>query len=152
MGISNGGMLAYLLACKLSDRIAAIADLSGAMNINNCTPQEPVSVLIFHGTDDPVIRYNGGEPLENSDWHKRIDNPTSFAVSFWKNQNRCLPTSNKIIKGNIIQETYSGCANNTEVTLYTITGGGHDTPNIINGRSTTDIIWDFFNTHPKYKS
>src|SRR5690606_7692003 len=45
-GMSNGGMMAYRLACELSDKIAAIAGVSTTM-VNNtpCSPNEAVPVL-----------------------------------------------------------------------------------------------------------
>src|SRR4030042_572429 len=41
-GISNGGMMSYLLACQLSDKIAAIAPVAGTMGMNSCLPAQPV--------------------------------------------------------------------------------------------------------------
>src|SRR4051812_17686664 len=51
-GMSNGGMMAYRLACELGDRIAAIASVSGPMEIAGVRPARPVSVIHFHGTED----------------------------------------------------------------------------------------------------
>jgi polyhydroxybutyrate depolymerase len=149
LGISNGGMLAYILTCKLSDKIASIADITGAMNITDCSPTQPVSVLIVHGTADPVIRYEGGKPLNNPDWIRRLDNPTSYALSFWSRYNQCSQTPTRNQYGDIIKETYTNCSNETEVTLYTIVGGGHYYPETINNRSSADIVWEFFKSHPK---
>ncbi|HUJ70694.1 MAG TPA: PHB depolymerase family esterase, partial [Verrucomicrobiae bacterium] len=66
-GISNGGMMTYRLACELSDKIAAIAPVAGALNLENCQPTRPVSVIIFHGTADEHVLYNGGEPIRRVD-------------------------------------------------------------------------------------
>ena len=51
-GISNGGIMCYRLASELSDRIAAIAPVSGTMGTLTCNPKRPVSVIHFHGTED----------------------------------------------------------------------------------------------------
>jgi polyhydroxybutyrate depolymerase len=59
-GISNGGMFAYHLACDLSDKIAAIAPISGALMDPTCVPRRPVSVLIYHGTGDKFVPWKGG--------------------------------------------------------------------------------------------
>ena len=62
LGHSNGGFMAYRLACDHADLIAGIVSLEGAMNEDSsaCDPSEPVSVVEIHGTADTVIRYEGG--------------------------------------------------------------------------------------------
>src|SRR5262249_41276708 len=59
-GMSNGAILAYRLASELSDRIAAIAPVSGPMGTEKCNPTRPVPVLHFHGTDDDFAPFKGG--------------------------------------------------------------------------------------------
>src|SRR5579859_6759791 len=48
-GISNGGMMAYRLACEASDLFAAIAPVSGVQDVTSCKPAQPVSVFHIHG-------------------------------------------------------------------------------------------------------
>ncbi|HEX7364627.1 MAG TPA: PHB depolymerase family esterase [Dehalococcoidia bacterium] len=158
-GISNGGMMCYLLACQLSDKIAAIAPVSGAMEMDNCYPTQPVSVIIFHGTADEHVLYYGGKPLKQADNHPRIDKPVSYAVNFWVEANDCVPAPQKEVMGNIIEETYGDGKDDTEVVLYTIVDGKHawpgGTPGWFGGDeptkeiSATDVIWNFFSSHPK---
>ena len=58
-GISNGAMMSYRVACELSDQVAAIAPVEGALNVD-CHPSAPVSVLIFQGTAVRLVPFNGG--------------------------------------------------------------------------------------------
>ncbi len=58
-GISNGGMMCYRLAAELSDRIAAIAPVAGAMAIEEAKPIRPVSVMHFHGKSDSMVPFSG---------------------------------------------------------------------------------------------
>lgn len=60
-GHSNGGILAYRLACELSDRIAAIGVQSSALEVSPCEPSTPVSVLHIHGADDQNLPIGGGQ-------------------------------------------------------------------------------------------
>ncbi|MBI5712565.1 MAG: prolyl oligopeptidase family serine peptidase, partial [Chloroflexi bacterium] len=131
-GISNGGMMSYKLACELADKIAAIAPVAGALNVE-CKPSQPVSVIAFHGTDDQSVLYEGGVPKKQADSHERTDKSVAYAVSFWVKQNGCGTTPQKTGKGNIVSEIYSGCKNNTGVALYTIKGGGHAWPGGVGG-------------------
>lgn len=62
-GISNGGAMSHVLACELSDRIAAVAPIGGAMQwttSRTCTAANPVAVMHVHGTADPCWVYEGG--------------------------------------------------------------------------------------------
>ena len=71
-GMSNGGIMAYLLASELSDRIAAIAPVSGPMGTETCGPKRPVSVMHFHGTADEFAPYKGGKgskPLSGTQFY-----------------------------------------------------------------------------------
>jgi len=60
VGHSNGGMMAYRLACELSSRFTAIGVAAGAMMVDSCAPTEPVSVLHLHGELDNVVPVSGG--------------------------------------------------------------------------------------------
>ncbi|MEK6959090.1 MAG: PHB depolymerase family esterase [archaeon] len=158
-GLSNGAFLSYKLACEMSDTFAAVAPVAGSLT-GTCNPTDPVSILIFHGTDDQLVPYSGGVGTASADV-REPDQPVSFAVNFWVSRNQCTTTPGVEQFGSIKAETYSACLNSTEVKAYTIYGGGHAWPGgkegIQNGNvdkptaeiSATDIIWEFFSKHPK---
>ncbi len=157
-GMSNGGMMTYRVACELSDKIAAAAPVAGALNLENCQPARPVSMIIFHGTADEHVLYNGGEPLKRADTHRRVDKPVSYAVAFWVKQNGCSEIPERQEKGSIRTEIYRGGKEGTEVALYTVKGGGHAWPGgeayLLGSEPTreisaTDLMWEFFTRHPK---
>ncbi len=54
-GMSNGGFFASLLACRLADRVAAIAPVAGTMPLADCAPARPVPVLLTFGRADDVV-------------------------------------------------------------------------------------------------
>ncbi len=61
-GLSNGAGMSFVLACTLSDRIAAIGGVAGAYTYpwDACNPSRPVPLIAFHGMQDQVVPYNGG--------------------------------------------------------------------------------------------
>ena len=61
-GHSNGHFMTYKYACTHSSRVAAIAGLAGAMDIDprTCKAKSPVNVLHIHGSADEVVLPNGG--------------------------------------------------------------------------------------------
>ena len=65
-GYSNGGFMAYHMACKGLPELRAVASLSGTSYVEDstCDGAPPVSVLHIHGSEDDVILYEGdrGEP------------------------------------------------------------------------------------------
>ncbi len=157
-GISNGGMMAYRLACELSDQLAAIAPVAGALNVE-CKPTQPVSVIAFHGTADRNVLYDGGVPKQQADPHPREDKSVAYAMAFWSQHNRCAGTPTRAERGNIVHDTYANCANRTGVELYAIKGGGHAWPGgdrltaLLDAPtreiSATELMWEFFKQHAK---
>jgi polyhydroxybutyrate depolymerase len=64
-GSSNGAFMALEITCQLNDRIAATAAVKGYMSpeqINNCNPSKPTSIIQMHGTEDPLVPYDGVLP------------------------------------------------------------------------------------------
>jgi polyhydroxybutyrate depolymerase len=59
-GFSNGGQMSYRVALEMSDRIAAIAPMSGGRLAEGSRPSRAVPVLHFHGTADGAYPVKGG--------------------------------------------------------------------------------------------
>lgn len=57
-GFSNGGMLAYRMACERPGFFAAMAVVAAA-HVTECRPVRPVPVLHVHGTGDGTVPYAG---------------------------------------------------------------------------------------------
>jgi len=149
-GISNGGMMSYRLACEMADRIAAIAPVEGAQDVE-CRPSGPVSILIFHGTADFLVPYNGGTtPFQLGS--KRSDASVPSTVSFWVKQDGCSTAPERNETKQLRIDTYTGCKDGAGLTLYTIFRGRHMWPGTVLSRNNipaTDIMWSFFAAHPK---
>lgn len=137
-GFSNGGTFAEYAGCKLADRIAAIAPVSGSLpvyDVPSCHPSRPLSVLTIAGTSDPIMPYNGGKiHLLHTDRGTVIS--AQKTAAFWAANARCAPTPQTTAlppaapaDGTSVQRTaYSQCAPGTNVEFYTIQGGGHAWP------------------------
>ncbi|MCA9489206.1 MAG: alpha/beta fold hydrolase, partial [Myxococcales bacterium] len=61
VGHSNGGFMAWRLACEIPERLAGIASLAGAtwLDAADCREEAPLSALQMHGTVDDTILYDG---------------------------------------------------------------------------------------------
>jgi polyhydroxybutyrate depolymerase len=148
-GFSNGGFLSHRLACEASTRIAAIAPVAGMMGISECNPTRPVPVMHFHGTSDTIVPYAGGG---FSGYRSAADTDAG-----WATRNGCdTTTTETFASGDSRCVSHGGCDGGSEVTLCTITGGGHTWPgggyfpggHITTDLSATDAMWAFFEAHP----
>lgn len=158
-GVSNGGMMAHRLGCQLSRQIAAVAAVAGALPREICVPEEPVAVIMFHGTADRYVPYEGGQSEKNPLPHEPvIHTSVRDTVAFWMKHDGCNPQPRVETDGPIKKETFSGGRDHTEVILYTIHGGGHTWPGTRVGEpdpadpmqriAATPLIWQFFADHP----
>jgi polyhydroxybutyrate depolymerase len=124
-GYSNGGFMAYKLACQLSHRIAAIASVGGVISSNteaNCNPLRTMPVLQIHGTNDPWVSING-----NTGWLS-VDQ----TLSYWTNYNNCVEADTIILPDldqtdgcSVEKISYTNCSN---VIYYKVINGGHTWP------------------------
>lgn len=167
-GISNGGMMAYSAGAELSDRVAAIALIAGSIGgqttansqlVVPADPRSPVAVIAFHGMEDQHVLYVGGNsPMALQDG--RIDISVAGSIDFWVTANGCdtTPEGEEQAEGNILIDTYRGCAGGAEVVLVTIVDGGHAWPGamerLVGDDPTQDIsanqmMLEFFLAHPK---
>jgi polyhydroxybutyrate depolymerase len=149
-GISNGAMMSYRLACELSDKIAAIAPVEGAMNVD-CRPSQPVSAIVFHGTADRVVPFNGGStPFQPAG--RRTDGSVAGAVGFWVKEDACASSPARHETAEVDTTIYSGCKDGAGVALYAIQGGRHIWPGHPfsgNHVPATNLMWSFFTQHAK---
>ena len=151
-GMSNGGFMSFLLACQLSEKIAAVASVTGSMTqdtFDDCNAQHPTPVLQIHGTDDGVVLYNGNN----------LSIPIADVISYWVDFNNCetTPTTTTlpdvdVSDGSTIEHSvYEDGDNGITTEHMKVIGGGHTWPgSVINTAGTNqDIdasmeIWLFF--------
>jgi polyhydroxybutyrate depolymerase len=96
-GHSNGGMMAYRLACDLSNKITAVAIVTGALMDPTCRPEKQVSLIHIHGDLDATVPYQGGAKFETPniyysvlDYAKAIPCNGSTASNITRDEERYL--------------------------------------------------------------
>jgi polyhydroxybutyrate depolymerase len=123
-GVSNGGGMAALLACAMSDKIAAVATVAGAYaDLPGCEPPRPVSLLEIHGTSDQTVPYGGRSGEDTGS-----DSVLAFVQS-WIERDHCAgdgaPTQ---IAPDVVRYDWVPCASGTEVEHLKVIGGEHAWP------------------------
>jgi len=162
-GMSNGGMMSYLLGDILADRFAAIAPVGGTMGNPTCSPSRPVPLLHIHGTDDQFVRWEGGVGERSKS--KLNFHSVDHAIQNWIAANRAqtAPTVESFpveVQDGTSIERFAFAAtgdDSAEVILLKIHGGGHTWPGKesrleLLGTTTHNldaniVIWDFFQRH-----
>lgn len=137
VGHSNGGFMAYRLACEAIPGLTAIVSLAGGTyaHADDCRAPSAVSVLQIHGNRDLVIRYEGGPLKGPSGWTESVPGAEA-SVLRWAERAGCdlnaveelTPIDTDLfVEGaeTSIQRWREGCAGGTAHELWTIKGGGH---------------------------
>lgn len=156
-GISNGGTMVLLLGCNLPDLIAAVAPVAGSYG-SGCQNPRHAAIVAFNGTADPNVPFEGGPTFtgpEHTPSGART-NSARAALRVWAQSGGASGDAvSERIASDVILEKYSN-----DVWLYVIEGGGHTWPGATQeaaaplGKTTrsikaTDLLWEFFRTHPR---
>ena len=140
-GMSNGGYMSYALACNMSDKIAAIASVTGSMTndtYNECATTRPVPVLQIHGLRDVIVPYIGNEGSKS----------ISDVMEFWAQNNSCDTEPLRAVADYedfaVYYDYYQNCLNKADVELILSSKMGHTWPWVNNeGFSASEDIWRF---------
>jgi polyhydroxybutyrate depolymerase len=161
-GFSNGAAFTYDLACRLSQRIAAIAPVGENMtkvSYDECEATKPTGIISFHGTADESRPYNGIEGYNLS--YEQIN-------SFWTilNETETEPTiaeinTNTEDGSSVELYTWEKGRNCSTVEHYKIINGGHSWPNpnaeswgkgddVNRDIDTNVLIWNYVSEYDLY--
>ena len=158
-GFSGGARMSSMVACRLADRVAAVAPVAGLRagraagsdfsepDAQDCRPSKAVRVLAIHGTDDRTNPFSGGGGVR---WGYSVER----AAARWANLDHCesAPRSDKV-SSQVTRVQYGACGGGSAVVLYRIDapeaqGGGHVWPG---GRRSppselkaTELVLEFF--------
>ncbi len=160
IGHSNGGYLAYHMACQNADLIAAIASVSGStfLDTNSCSPSEPVNILQIHGTADQYQFYAGGANVIANGWLANLPPFPSApqSVQTWAGYNGAsgpvtdpaptLDLTTDVAGLDTLVTRYTNAPPGGAVELWTVVGGTHY-PNLTPQFAPVVIDWLF--AHPK---
>jgi polyhydroxybutyrate depolymerase len=167
-GFSNGAIFCHYLAARRSTLFAAIAPVSGQLAFpfsKKFRPKDSVSVLEIHGTSDPVVPYNGGRITDDGGEVIGVE----ATVEYWSRADGCksrylqLPMADLNPNDDCYPDKFlwADGRHDTDVVLCRVVGGGHTWPgstlpfyffflgNVCLDFNASQMIWDFFRSHPK---
>jgi polyhydroxybutyrate depolymerase len=156
-GISNGGIMAYTLACRTA--VFAAIGPDSATELGRCPGPHPLSVIHIHGTADKRIPYQGGE----GEGVAHIDGPSVPSLNArWRDIDHCAAPA--VRTAGAVTTSTASCPAGRAVELITIAGAGHQWPGSAprpliqrllgtdppsTALNATQVIWQFFAAHPR---
>ena len=159
-GYSEGGIFSYELGCRLNNRIAGFASVSGSMlvdafrvsyyNLGNCSPIHPTAVLLIPGTSDfsPHSSYSGLQPYYMS---------VNEITTYWANHNNTntnptvtsVPNTNTSDGSTVEMRIWENGDNCVAVQELKVINGGHDWPGSSGNMdiNASEEIWKFLSKY-----
>lgn len=163
-GMSNGSMMTQRLACELGDRIAAIGPVAGLLPDvleGACVDAPPMPTMMFFGTDDPLMPYEGGELALGAGG---VVLSAEATLAFWADQAGCageanvtpLPAGEEEDGVQVLEHRFQDCSGDAIVVMHELRDGGHTwpggwqyLPEVAIGKTAEDVdasrlLWAFF--------
>jgi polyhydroxybutyrate depolymerase len=134
-GHSNGGSMAYRLACEAADVFAAVNPVCGWMGLTSCKPSRPIAILEIRALEDSTVAYNGGG----------IAGSAASELKKWLDFNMCMDTPVQS-SANGVCTTHTACAAGTQV-MECHPHGEHNffySSNNTDHLLVPDTAWPFF--------
>ena len=129
LGYSNGGYMAYRLACDLSYRITAFSSVAGNMFLDDefdCIDQSrDIPIFHVHGTEDPINSYfpgGNGVDIIDDQYLTIVE-----SIEFWSNYHQYDISEVDTILSNVsVRYTYTNDAVTSSFEHIKVIGGGHE--------------------------
>jgi polyhydroxybutyrate depolymerase len=139
VGHSNGGFMAYRMACARPDIVTNIMVLAGdeVSDPTSCGRTPPVAVLHLHGTTDDMVPYSGAMPS--------VTTAAGFAhCGTTTTPGPAMDIDASLPGAETTTVAFDDCPPGVAVELWSIQGAGH-IPDLVNGFA--DMLFDYLNAH-----
>jgi len=137
VGYSNGGRLAYRLACESPGLFDATAVVK-AMPMPGCVVSRPQSIMQIDSLDDTAVPYQPGDPGKESP-------PATVEVGLLRSTDKCSERSVVSKYPVMTLTTWDGCATGNRVAFAVYDTGGHNfPPPKDNSPGASQVIYSFF--------
>ncbi len=158
IGMSNGAMMSYRLACEAADVFSGIMAVAGTDNTRQCKPSRPVPVLHIHARNDDRVLFNGGA----GEKFRREELVADFvavpdSIRKWVALDHAQGPPRRVLSvDGAYCELYAAGEGGAAVQLCVTETGGHSWPGGAKDRGNeapsqairaNDVMWDFFGKH-----
>jgi len=141
VGYSNGGRLAYRVACTDRGLFDAYAAVKGGPS-PDCMVSKPVTIAQLASLDDTEVPYKPGAK-------GRELMPVTTLVAKLRETDQCAGQPIVTHSGSLTLDTWSGCAAGSRLAFATWTDGKHSFPRPpYSVPAGAQVIWSFFTNTP----
>lgn len=157
MGMSNGGLMAYRLACEIPDQVRGIMAVAGTDNTLACNPSRPTPILHVHAINDTHVLFNGGA---GEDAFRDPSKVTDFVsvpatIEKWVRLDKAEERAVRVLNvPGAYCDLHRATAGAAPVQVCVTESGGHSWPGAAKGRrgkeppsraiNAIDVMWAFF--------
>jgi polyhydroxybutyrate depolymerase len=143
VGFSNGGRMAYRMACADPGLFAGVAAVE-AVPVMSCAAPRPIPLAIVAYQDDPLLTIAPPEPPRRVEGY--IEPRVDQVVATWRHADGCPAAPIVREEGTVSVSSWSGCSDHTRFQYDLYAGGSHHWPRGNAATpSATQLIWRFFN-------
>lgn len=141
-GYSNGGRMAYRMACEQPGLFAAVA-VFGAVNAKACPAAAPMSLLVAAGTADPDVAVTALDARHKA--HGYLEPTVEEQTEQYRQANGCRAGPVTTTAGTLTSRTWTGCGSGDLVQLSLYVGGTHAWPAATGATpGMAQVSWAFF--------
>lgn len=138
LGLSNGGMMTFRLACEASDVFAAFVPVIANLPeraAQTCQPSRALSMMVMNGTVDRLVLWNGGPVAGMFPGDRGRTLGTRRTMEIFGGLNGCHPVPQVAPADtgfdpvvSLTVHRFTGCRDGADLRLHAFSGMGHRWP------------------------
>ena len=141
-GYSNGGKLAYALACAKPELFAGVAAV-GAVPVATCASTTAVPFIVVSNRGDPELSQSDADPPQSVNGFTMPS--VAATVDQLRVRNGCSATSADATSGSVTTTSFANCGSADSVLRVTYDADNHDWPaGDAQTPTAASLIWNFF--------
>lgn len=146
-GYSNGGKMAYRIAC-FDPTLFAGFGAGEAVAVSTCESVKPASFVEVDSTGDPEIAYSPSDPPVKENGFTELS--ATAQMNKFVSQDSCVDDPKRSAAGKMTTLEWSSCAGGQHVELATLSGGTHAWPDGAHPPtpSAEQVMWTFWTGRP----
>lgn len=121
IGFSNGGRMAYRLACELPDVFAGFAAVE-AVPVMHCPSLAPLDIEVIAQRHDPLLTISNTHPRKSMEGY--VEPTVQSTVEWWRHLDGCGDDETTVLDAEATVRTWS-CADGTRLQYTLYRDGGH---------------------------
>ena len=142
IGYSNGGRMAYRLACAAPGMWAGVAAVE-AVPVDSCATTTAVPIMVVASSHDPLLTIDDGQRRKVMQGY--LQPTVETTVDQWRQLDGCAPSGTVSVTGVATVSAWDRCRGAGRVAYALYQGGSHTWPAGREGASGTpsaeDLVW-----------